>query len=39
MILMHYQGGKSRETYALVGKGITFDTGGISNPAAGMDEI
>ena len=41
MIVMHYQGGKkSEKPYALVGKGITFDTGGISiKPAAGMDEM
>ncbi|PKM23902.1 MAG: leucyl aminopeptidase [Gammaproteobacteria bacterium HGW-Gammaproteobacteria-13] len=41
MIVMHYQGGKKTEKpYALVGKGITFDTGGISiKPAAGMDEM
>ena len=41
MIVMHYQGGKKDEQpFALVGKGITFDTGGISiKPAAGMDEM
>ena len=41
MIVMHYQGGKKDEKpFALVGKGITFDTGGISiKPAAGMDEM
>ena len=32
--------GKSRKTVALIGKGITFDSGGISiKPAAGMDEM
>ena len=38
---MHYQGGKKDDKpFALVGKGITFDTGGISiKPAAGMDEM
>jgi leucyl aminopeptidase len=41
MIVLNYQGGKKTEKpYALVGKGITFDTGGISiKPASGMDEM
>ncbi len=41
MIIMHYQGGqKNDQPYVLVGKGITFDTGGISlKPGAGMDEM
>ncbi|VXB57598.1 aminopeptidase A, a cyteinylglycinase [Pseudomonas sp. 8AS] len=41
MIVMHYHGGaKDEAPFALVGKGITFDTGGISiKPAAGMDEM
>lgn len=41
MIVLNYQGGKkSEKPFALVGKGITFDTGGISiKPAAGMDEM
>ena len=41
MIVLHYQGGKkSEKPFALVGKGITFDTGGISiKPAASMDEM
>jgi leucyl aminopeptidase len=41
MIVLHYQGGKkSEKPFALVGKGVTFDTGGISiKPAAGMDEM
>ncbi len=41
LIVMQYNGGKKGEQpYALVGKGITFDTGGISiKPAAGMDEM
>jgi len=40
-IVMEYQGGKRDEPpVALVGKGITFDTGGISiKPAAEMDEM
>ncbi|OWJ94017.1 leucyl aminopeptidase [Pseudomonas sp. A46] len=41
MIVLHYQGGKKDDKpFVLVGKGITFDTGGISiKPAAGMDEM
>ena len=41
LIVMQYNGGKkSEKPYALVGKGITFDTGGISlKPGAGMDEM
>ena len=41
MIVLNYQGGKKTEKpFVLVGKGITFDTGGISiKPAAGMDEM
>lgn len=41
MIIIRYQGGKaSDKPVALVGKGITFDTGGISlKPGAGMDEM
>jgi leucyl aminopeptidase len=41
MIVIQYQGGtKSDAPYALVGKGITFDTGGISlKPPPGMDEM
>jgi len=41
MIIMNYQGGKKNDQpYVLVGKGITFDTGGISlKPGAGMDEM
>jgi leucyl aminopeptidase len=40
-IVMEYQGGKRDQApVALVGKGITFDTGGISiKPAAEMDEM
>jgi len=41
LIVMQYQSGKkSEKPYVLVGKGITFDTGGISlKPGAGMDEM
>lgn len=41
LIVMEYTGGKkSQKPQVLVGKGITFDTGGISiKPAAGMDEM
>lgn len=40
-IVMHYKGGKTKDKpVVLVGKGITFDTGGISlKPAAEMDEM
>ncbi|BCL80273.1 putative cytosol aminopeptidase [Ktedonobacteria bacterium brp13] len=40
-IILRYHGGKDGEKdLALVGKGITFDTGGISiKPAAGMDAM
>lgn len=40
-IIMEYKGGaKSAKPIVLVGKGITFDTGGISlKPGAGMDEM
>ena len=41
LISMTYQGGKKGDRpYAIVGKGITFDTGGISlKPPATMDEM
>jgi len=41
LIVMQYNGGKkSEKPFALVGKGITFDTGGISlKPGPGMDEM
>ena len=41
LISMSYKGGKKNEKpYAIVGKGITFDTGGISlKPPATMDEM
>jgi len=41
LIVMEYQGGdKKAAPFALVGKGITFDTGGISlKPGAAMDEM
>ena len=40
-IVMHYQGGpKGQAPLVLVGKGITFDSGGISlKPGEGMDEM
>jgi leucyl aminopeptidase len=40
-IILHYRGGKEGATpLGLVGKGITFDTGGISiKPAPGMGEM
>ncbi|MBA1147010.1 leucyl aminopeptidase [Ectothiorhodospiraceae bacterium WFHF3C12] len=41
LMIMHYQGGpRDQKPYALVGKGITFDSGGISiKPGAAMDEM
>jgi len=41
LIVMHYRGGDAGDKpYALVGKGVTFDSGGISiKPAAAMDEM
>ncbi|WP_341938567.1 leucyl aminopeptidase [Marinimicrobium sp. C2-29] len=41
LIVMEYRGAaKSQAPFALVGKGITFDTGGISlKPGPGMDEM
>ncbi len=41
LIVLHYHGGpKSKKPVVLVGKGVTFDTGGISlKPGAEMDEM
>jgi len=40
LVRLRYKGSKARAKVALVGKGITFDTGGISiKPAANMDEM
>jgi leucyl aminopeptidase len=41
LIVLEYQGGKRGSApVALIGKGVTFDTGGISlKPPAGMDEM
>ncbi|WP_148862455.1 leucyl aminopeptidase [Marinobacter fonticola] len=41
LIVMEYRGGKAKEKpHVLVGKGITFDSGGISlKPGEGMDEM
>ena len=41
MVIMKWNGGaKSKAPLMLVGKGVTFDTGGISiKPGAGMDEM
>ena len=41
LIVLHYKGGKaSKKPIVLVGKGVTFDTGGISlKPGAEMDEM
>jgi len=40
LIVMQYKGAGSGKPVVLVGKGVTFDTGGISlKPGAGMDEM
>ena len=40
VVRLSYKGPKARKKVALVGKGITFDTGGISiKPASNMDEM
>ena len=41
LIIIHYKGGNPKDApHVLVGKGITFDTGGISlKPGAGMHEM
>ncbi|HEY0450071.1 leucyl aminopeptidase [Actinophytocola sp.] len=40
VVRLRYRGPKARKKVALVGKGITFDTGGISiKPAANMEEM
>jgi leucyl aminopeptidase len=41
LIVMHYRGGEAdSKPVVLVGKGLTFDTGGVSiKPAADMDEM
>ncbi|GAA3912396.1 leucyl aminopeptidase [Litoribacillus peritrichatus] len=40
LIIMHYTNDGDNQPNILVGKGITFDTGGISlKPGAGMDEM
>ena len=41
LVCLEYKGGKARQApIALVGKGVTFDTGGISiKPSAAMDEM
>lgn len=40
VVVMRWQGGGDEAPVALVGKGVVFDTGGISiKPASGMDEM
>lgn len=40
LIVLHYRGGGSGPTLGFVGKGVTFDTGGIGlKPSAGMQEM
>ncbi len=40
VVVMEWQGGGKEAPFALVGKGVVFDTGGISiKPAAGMEDM
>lgn len=40
MVVMHWRGGGDEAPLALVGKGVVFDTGGISiKPAGGMEDM
>jgi len=40
LVILEYQAGKRKPTLLLVGKGLTFDSGGLSlKPAAGMEEM
>jgi leucyl aminopeptidase len=40
LLALHWNGGGHAEPIALIGKGVTFDTGGISiKPAAGMEDM
>ncbi|MFZ1621324.1 leucyl aminopeptidase [Dokdonella sp.] len=40
LVVLRWNGGGEAKPYALVGKGITFDSGGISlKPGAGMEEM
>ncbi len=40
MVVMRWQGGGAEKPLAFIGKGVTFDTGGISiKPAAGMEDM
>ena len=40
VVVMRWQGGGSQKPFALIGKGVVFDTGGISiKPAGGMEDM
>ena len=40
VVVMHWNGGGSEQPFAFVGKGVVFDTGGISlKPASGMEDM
>ncbi|MDJ0825959.1 MAG: leucyl aminopeptidase [Rhodobacter sp.] len=40
VVVMHWQGSDAEQPFALIGKGVVFDTGGISlKPAAGMEDM
>ena len=40
VVVMHWRGGGAEAPFALIGKGVVFDTGGISiKPAGGMEDM
>ncbi|MCL5879060.1 MAG: leucyl aminopeptidase, partial [Deltaproteobacteria bacterium] len=40
VVILEYHGGKGQKKHVIVGKGITFDSGGISiKPSSGMEEM
>ncbi len=40
VVVLEYRGGSNSKTHVIVGKGITFDSGGISiKPSSGMEEM
>ena len=40
VVILEYNGGKGQKKHVIVGKGITFDSGGISiKPSSGMEEM
>ncbi len=40
VVILEYHGGKGQKKHVIIGKGITFDSGGISiKPSSGMEEM